>query len=126
MNKKILFVLLSAVAGATLLPAMAISQNQTKSLCQELNDLRAQSVSALVTTFQGSDTLEQATQLLRQTSTNPAAALRFDRAVSTLAKNPEHQQRLANITNLELSPHARTCPGVAQSRFIAPESAEVL
>ena len=120
MNIKVLLVLLSCLIVVIMLPAMAISQGKTKTLCQELNDLRAQSVSALVDAFRGEDSLEAATLLLRETASNPIAAQRFDAAADALSRSSEHQSLLANIAHLEANPRARQCPGIAQSRFIAP------
>ena len=123
MNTKVLLVLLSSLFVVIMLPAMAISQSKTKTLCQELNDLRAQSVSALVDAFRGEDSLEAATLLLRETSTNPIAAQRFDAAIAALARSSEHQALLSRIAYLETIPRARACPGVAQSRFSAQQEA---
>lgn len=121
MNIKVLLVLFTCLVVAIMLPAMAISQSKTKTLCQELNDLRAQSVSALVDAFRGDDSLETATLLLRETSTNPIAAQRFDAATAALSRSQDHQALLASIAHLESTPRASTCPGVVQSRFIAPQ-----
>jgi hypothetical protein len=104
-----------------MLPAMAISQSKTKTLCQELNDLRAQSVTALVNAFRGEDSLEAATLLLRETSTNPVAAQRFDTAIKALSQSHAHQDLLSRIAYLETIPRGRSCPSVAHSRFIAPQ-----
>lgn len=121
MNIKVLLVLLSCLIVVIMLPAMAISQSKTKTLCQELNDLRAQSITALVNAFRGEDSLEAATLLLRETSTNPVAAQRFDAAIAVLARSSQHQDLLSRIAYLETIPRARACLGVAQSRFIAPQ-----
>lgn len=120
MKKKILAISVIAISAAILLPAMAISQNQTKTFCQQLNDLRAQSLSDLVKTFQGNDSLSSATALLRETSTNPAVAARFDMALAALRDDPAHQALKGKIAQLQQNPRASHCQGIATTRFIAP------
>lgn len=121
MKIKLLTLSVIGLCVAVLLPAIAISQNQNKTFCQQLNDLRAQSLSDVVAQFQDGDSLADATALLRQTRTNPAAAARFDSALARLRIDPVHQALQSEISTLEKSPRARNCAGFAKTRFIAPQ-----
>lgn len=115
MKRPIIFGLGIALIGV-IAPTMAISQNPALSMCDELNTLRHESVGALFVHFQGSDDLETATKLLRQTLPNgsliPQVAARFDMASIALANDPVQSARKARISELQSYPMARKCPSL--------------
>lgn len=125
MNTKLIASIGLGVIGVILLPTIAISENKTQTLCDELNTLRHESVGALFVHFQGNDSLETATALLRQTGPDgrliPSVSARFDRASAALRADPIQAQRKMRITELEAFPRARKCPALQDAGLMWSE-----
>ena len=124
MDKKIIAGLGALLFIAVLAPTMAISQDEPNEFCDNVHQLRRDSVSALFERFQGLDDMETATSLLRQTLPNgqlqPQISARFDAASMSLAADKTHIARQEKLAFWQTDPRIHSCASLQDSLFMQP------
>ena len=122
MKLRYVFMGCAALIGVVLVPAMATSESQTQTLCEEFHQLQHEDIRATFTAFRGDDTVAFASTLLRARTPSGAmpagTAKRFALAQDFVKTDPASIARRARLADMRTYSDITECGALENSALM--------